>query len=88
MTDVTADSISVSWMEPQILGDSSVSYLVTVSPMDASDQTVTDLDAVISGLRAGTQYTIRVSARNSVGSSMNVTVVNMTLDREFTFLQT
>ena len=87
VTGVTADSISVSWMEPQILGDTSVNYTVTVSSMDVEDQTVTGLNAVISGLKAGTMYTISVSARNSVGSSMAVTVESMTLDRELTFLQ-
>ena len=87
VNDVTADSISVSWMEPQTLGDTSVNYTVTVIPMDAENQTVTGLNAVISGLKANTMYTISVSARNSVGSSMAVTVESMTLDRELTFLQ-
>ena len=87
VTNVTADSINVTWMEPQTLGDTSVNYTVTVSPMDAGNQTVTGLGAVISGLTAGTMYTISVSARNSVGSSMAVTVESMTLDRELTFLQ-
>ena len=87
VTGVTADSISVSWMEPQTLGDTSVNYTVTVIPMDAGNQTVTGLNAVISGLKAGTMYTISVSARNSVGSSMAVTVESMTLARELTFLQ-
>jgi len=87
VTGVTADSINVTWMEPQTLGDTSVNYTVTVSPMDARNQTVTGLDAVISGLTAGTMYNISVSARNSVGSSVAVTVESMTLDRELTFLQ-
>ena len=64
-----------------------MNYTVTVKPMDAGNQTVTGLNAVISGLKAGTMYTIFVSARNSVGSSSAVTVVNMTLDRKLTFLQ-
>ena len=84
VTEVTADSITVNWMEPVILGDTSVNYTVAVNPMDVGDQIVTKLFAVISELNASTAYNISVTARNSVGASQEVTAVNSTLDRELT----
>ena len=87
VTPITADSITVDWMEPEVLGDTSVSYNVTVNATDAR-VTVKGLSAVISGLTAGTAYNISVTARNSVGASEAVTDVFMTPDRELTYLQT
>ena len=77
----------MAWMEPEVLGDTSVSYNVTVNATDAG-VTVRGLSAVISGLTAGTAYNISVTARNSVGASQAVTDVFMTPDRELTYLQT
>ena len=77
----------MAWMEPEVLGDTSVSYNVTVNATDAG-VTVRGLSAVISGLTTGTAYNISVTARNSVGASEAVTDVFMTPDRELTYLQT
>ena len=86
VTPITADSITVAWMEPEVLGDTSVNYTVTVNA--TARVTVGGLSAVIPGLTAGTAYNISVTARNSVGPSEAVTDVFMTPDRELTYLQT
>ena len=86
VTDITADSITVSWREPETLGDTSVNYTVMVEPMNVGDPkvTITNVSAVISGLNSSTMYTISVTAQNSVGPSPRATVENLTLDRELT----
>ena len=84
VTAVTANSITVSWREPETLGDISVNYTVMVKPINVGNPkiAITNLSALISGLNASTQYNISVTARNSVGTSEEVTVVISTLSRE------
>ena len=86
-SSVTGNSITVSWLPPEGLGNTSVNYTVAVNAPNVVDQTVEALSAVISGLDPGTTYSISVTARNSVGSSGAVTIVVTTLDRESICLQ-
>ena len=81
-SNVTGDSITVSWLPPEVLGDISVDYTVAVNATNVVNQTVEALSTVISGLDPGTTYSISVTARNSVGPSGAVTIAVTTLDRE------
>ena len=87
-TNVTYQSVSLSWTAPNDTGGLTImNYIITVTPLDDSDPwNVTTPDNstsyIVTGLMSGQSYNFSVRGNNSIGPGDTSNVVTVTLPGE------
>ena len=79
MVTSSGTSVTLQWTAPEVLGDSSVDYIIDYG-VPGTVLTTTSTMFEVTGLASNTAFAFRVRARNSVGTSEAVTVQGNTND--------